>query len=363
MPFFKNIALSLVLLSPALAAAQTPDPLSLPASYSGTLPCADCPGIDTRLNLLPDGQFQMRMTYLERSGAGFDSIGLWQVTDGKLTLKQGEHIVEQFQIKGKTPTLIKLDMQGQPIDSKLNYSLVRKNIFQPMKPTLDLQGLFVYFADAARFTPCATGKSMPVKMEGDYPQLEKAYLAARKEPQQALLVNVEGQISKQPRMESEGSEQVLRVKKFVSLDNASACPATTDPAAASPTTPPSADADHPAALQDRTWNLVQLGEQAIPPSKDERPGAHIILSSKDQRVSGSGGCNRLMGGYTLDGNKLSFSKMASTMMMCEQYMEQEQHFLKALSEVVTWSMEGNTLILKNASGQILLKLGADGIQP
>lgn len=340
--------LSALLLLSALPAHAAPNtfPAPLPASFVGTLPCADCPGIDTRLNLLPDGQFQMRMTYLERPGAGFDSIGLWQLAEGKLLLKEGAKTVEQFQLKGKTPTLLKLDMQGQPIASKLDYSLKPKDIFQPMKPRLTLQGMFVYFADTARFTPCATGQSMPVKKEGEYLTLEKAYMAARKEPQQALLATVEGQISKQPRMESEGSEQVLRVLKLVEMSAASACPAQ--------------DADKVDApkLEDRTWVLVQLGEQHIAPPK-QGLGAHLILMSKEQRVAGSGGCNRLMGGYTLDGNKLGFSKMASSMMFCEGSMETEQGFLLILDKVANWSMDSGLLVLKDGSGNVLAKLRAD----
>ena len=38
----------------------------LPASFTGELPCADCPGIRYDLNLFPDKSFYLRMTYLER---------------------------------------------------------------------------------------------------------------------------------------------------------------------------------------------------------------------------------------------------------------------------------------------------------
>ncbi|MEW5838421.1 MAG: META domain-containing protein [Pseudomonadota bacterium] len=348
MTLARHLAISLVLLTPALQAAPTPNPLPapLPATFVGTLPCADCPGIDTKLNLLPDGQFQMRMTYLERPGAGFDSIGLWQVHEGKLLLKEGAQTVEQFQIKAKPASLIKLDMQGQPIASKLDYSLKPKGVFQPMKPKLTMQGMFVYFADSARFTPCATGQSMPVKMEGEYLALEKAYMATRKEPQQALLATVEGQISKQPRMEGEGSEQVLRVLKLVEMSAASACPA------------PDADKVDAPRLEDRTWVLVQLGEQNIAPPK-QGLGAHLILMSKDQRVAGSGGCNRLMGGYTLQGDTLKFGQMASSMMFCENGMETEQGFVLALSKVAGWSMDSGLLVLKDSGGKVLAKLRAD----
>lgn len=323
-------------------------PAQLPASYVGTLPCADCPGIDTRLNLLPDGQFQLRMTYQEREGAGFDQIGRWTSEKGMLVLKDGDRLVEQFKITGKTHELLKLDMQGQPIPSKLNYTLQRKNVYQPMKPRLTMQGLFSYFADSPRFTPCATNQSMPVRMEDDYLALERAYLVQRKQPGMTLLAEVDGQILRQPRLEGEGSEQALKVLKFIELSAVTACPASVQTGEQSVLA---------VTLEDLTWTLIQLGEQTITPPKD-RLGAHILLMSKDQRVAGSGGCNRLMGGYTLDGNKLSFSKMASTMMACQDGMALEQAFLKALDTVASWNIEGNTLMLKDASAQVVARLSA-----
>jgi copper homeostasis protein (lipoprotein) len=338
------LTLVLAASNPLSAAPNFPQPL--PASYVGTLPCADCPGIDTKLNLLPDGQFQLRMTYLEREGAGFYQIGLWKAEKDTLILKDGDKVVEQFQIKGKTHELTKLDMQGQPIQSKLNYTLQHKNVFQPMKPQLTMQGTFVYLADAARFTSCATQLSMPVRMEGDYLTLERAYLAQQKQPAAPMLATVEGQLLLQPLLEREGNELALKVMKFIELSAASTCPAADKPE----------DKAMPAATpEDRTWNLVQLGDMPVNAPKD-RPGAHLVLMSKDKRVAGSGGCNRIMGGYTLEGNTLKFSKMASTMMMCEDSMALEQSFLKALDTVTGWSIEGNTLLLKDASGQVVAKL-------
>src|SRR5690554_1210466 len=58
----------------AEAAAAVPGPL--PASFSGEIPCADCPGIIFRLNLFPDQVFFESMTYLERDVVYYD-IGRW----------------------------------------------------------------------------------------------------------------------------------------------------------------------------------------------------------------------------------------------------------------------------------------------
>ncbi|MDQ8034816.1 MAG: copper resistance protein NlpE, partial [Bordetella sp.] len=37
--------------------------------YEGTLPCADCPGIRTRLTLMQDNTYQLQTQYLDRQAA------------------------------------------------------------------------------------------------------------------------------------------------------------------------------------------------------------------------------------------------------------------------------------------------------
>ena len=46
----------------------------LPASFSGDLPCADCPGIRYQLDLFSDHVFFLRMIYLGKDES-FDDIG------------------------------------------------------------------------------------------------------------------------------------------------------------------------------------------------------------------------------------------------------------------------------------------------
>ena len=76
----KWIYLGLALLLGACATGGSPErasePLAnLPATFSGTLPCADCPGIDYQLNLFEDGAYYMRMRYQNRADGQFDDIG------------------------------------------------------------------------------------------------------------------------------------------------------------------------------------------------------------------------------------------------------------------------------------------------
>jgi heat shock protein HslJ len=74
-------------------------------------------------------------------------------------------------------------------------------------------------------------------------------------------------------------------------------------------------------------------------------------------LTGSAGCNRYGGGYTLDGANLSVSSLFSTLIYCEEpegVMDQEALYLGLLEDVSSWRLEGGRLILTDADGTDLL---------
>ncbi|WP_165982334.1 YbaY family lipoprotein [Dankookia rubra] len=78
----------------------------------------------------------------------------------------------------------------------------------------------------------------------------------------------------------------------------------------------------------------------------------------DGGVSGSGGCNRIAGSYTLAGETIGFGQMISTMMACAPAVgEQERRFLQALAETRRWRItpEG-WLLLLDAEAKPLARL-------
>lgn len=85
--------------------------------YRGTLPCADCPGIDTQLTLNPDRSYVMISTYRERSVAPRESRGVfrWEADGSRIAL-QGD---EQFRYKIGENRLVQLDMDGNEITGPL----------------------------------------------------------------------------------------------------------------------------------------------------------------------------------------------------------------------------------------------------
>jgi copper homeostasis protein (lipoprotein) len=109
----------------ATTAGQESTLQGLPASFVGTMPCADCPGIHYQLDLKPDHTFSSHMTYQERD-ATFNDSGRWELAnDGKMLVLQGKgKATQKFSVRD-TDTLRKLDVNGNEIVSQFNYDLKR----------------------------------------------------------------------------------------------------------------------------------------------------------------------------------------------------------------------------------------------
>jgi uncharacterized lipoprotein YbaY/heat shock protein HslJ len=223
----------------------------LPATFSGTLPCADCPGIHYQLNLHSDHTFSSTMKYEGRDVTLNDS-GPWELTgDGKvLELHGSRGATDKFALRD-ADTLRKLDMNGNEIVSNFNYDLKRE-----------------------------------------------------------------------------------------------AAPASGGGRAAGTL-----------AVEDTHWVLKRLGDTDVSPNAEPNE-IFLMFDSKEHRVSGSGGCNRLTGGYELNGDQLKFGHMAGTMMACAQGMDTERAFLQALGQVSSWKVTGQTLELFDARGKPLAQFDA-----
>lgn len=95
---------------------------------------------------------------------------------------------EKSYYRAKGDALEMLDREGNPVASPLNYTLEPVTASLPVTP-MPLRGMYVYMADAATFTDCATGKRLPVASNV---QLERGYLAAKGEAEKPVLLTVEG---------------------------------------------------------------------------------------------------------------------------------------------------------------------------
>lgn len=85
----------------------------------------------------------------------------------------------------------------------------------------------------------------------------------------------------------------------------------------------------------------------------------VIDIAADGKVTGSGGCNRISGGMTINEAHISFGPMISTKMACAPaIMNQESDFLSALGDARLWRIDEqrDRLILVDAHGVTVLRL-------
>jgi len=308
---------------------------SLPATFEGDLPCADCPAIRYHLDLFPGGAYFLRTIHVDRPPAGgVETLGRWAANreGSMLMLALGQEPHLRFAIRD-TDTLRLLDRQGRAIESAHNHDLRRAAAFAPIEPRGAFAGTYTYRADAGRFTECRSGLALPVAAEGDNAALEHAYSGARRTEDEALVVSVEGRIAQRPAVEGSGLRPMLLVERYTGIWPGESCGA------------PFATA----TLANTYWKLTRLGGVPVLVGAKQRE-PHLVLREQEMRVTGSGGCNRFSGSYALDGDRISFGQIAATMMACLEGMDHERPFFDALSRAASWRMERLHLELLDAGG-------------
>ncbi|MDR2917020.1 MAG: copper resistance protein NlpE N-terminal domain-containing protein [Tannerella sp.] len=198
--------------------------------YSGILPCADCGGIQTSLELLKDGTYELKQVYWGKDDNSFYSFGnlTWNKEGNTITIGEDESVMK-FQVGENALTM--LDKEGN-------------------------------------------------KITGD---LADNYILAK-----------------------------------VDMN-----------------------------LVEKYWKLTELfGEAVVTPENGKE--AHMILKKEGNRVNGNSGCNSFSGTYTLKpGNRIYFSKVASTMMMCIN-MDTEKKMHQVLETADNYVVNGDTLVLNKA---------------
>ena len=85
-------------------------------------------------------------------------------------------------------------------------------------------------------------------------------------------------------------------------------------------------------------------------------GRGQTLRLDNGHLSGYSGCNRYVGGYVLDGDRLTLGPIATTRMACEpEAMEAEAEFLSALGAATRLVTSEEELVLSDKGGSELLR--------
>ena len=115
-------------------------------------------------------------------------------------------------------------------------------------------------------------------------------------------------------------------------------------------------------LQNKTWVATHIGNSEIKTA----PSAHNIPSlqfdAATKRVTGTDGCNRIMGSYEAGRDTLILSQMAGTKMACLDNNNVSQKFNQALDQVANYQVFGKTLKLLDRHGNVLIQFKSS-VQP
>jgi heat shock protein HslJ len=98
------------------------------------------------------------------------------------------------------------------------------------------------------------------------------------------------------------------------------------------------------------WNLSSIAGEAIRlPEGTENPYLSI---AEDNRLTGFGGCNKLMGSVKLDGDAISFPGVGSTKMYCKETQAVETSFMTALRATNSYKLDADKLTLLDKSKEL-----------
>ena len=194
-------------------------------------------------------------------------------------------------------------------------------------PGMELEGMFRYLADAAIFRDCLDGRSYPVAMEGEYIELERAYLNSGIVGGGEIFVRLRGRYLERPAMEQGNNEINLIVDKVKVTDLKSSCAP-----------------GHHEPLRNTYWKLLEIDGKPVVTPEGMRE-AHMVLSLDETRVNGNAGCNGFFGSFEVSDNRLEFSALGATMMACPEGMETEHAFLQALDQTTRFAISGAILTL------------------
>ncbi|HUO36316.1 MAG TPA: copper resistance protein NlpE N-terminal domain-containing protein [Candidatus Acidoferrum sp.] len=192
------ILAALVGLTSLHAQALARDSFKVPATFTATVPCADCPGIHESLTFLPGGLYIDRLVYEERPST-FQSLGRWQRKSDlpQIEIHSGSSPADTYAIVDRNH-IRKLAPEGSNVPAIYLPTFTRTATAALPSASFSLSGEYNSKPGESSLTECRSGFALPVSPTGDAPALDHAYQAANLKPDSQLLVSVTGTIALRP---------------------------------------------------------------------------------------------------------------------------------------------------------------------
>jgi heat shock protein HslJ len=331
------------------------DRLAVPATFSGTLPCASCPGIRVTLTLLEDGTYRRRVVYLEAED-GEDrellDVGQWRLArSGRLVLTGAGDQGGEYELVSADELRLRSN-KGLPLESDLPYELRRSPELERLESDTGAVGVAsrcfgnepswsVDFATAGEARLAVLGER-PVVYRGsemrDEPRRERVWRGAPVRGRGDLVAFLADTAC------SDGmSDTSHPVTARVSLPDgrflAGCCRVPTRPGA---------EGSARSTLEGVTWRLVSL--TGLDPAALAAAPRPLTVLFESGRVAGFAGCNQFGGSYAIEGDRMSLGALVATKMACaEAAMSLETAFHEAFTGVLRVTRDGDRLTFAAAS--------------
>ncbi|MEO9022564.1 MAG: META domain-containing protein [Ginsengibacter sp.] len=99
-------------------------------------------------------------------------------------------------------------------------------------------------------------------------------------------------------------------------------------------------------ITEKYWKLKTLEGHEIKMKENQEREIYFTLKNAENRVEGFAGCNTITGQYTLEeGNRISFSNMATTLKICPDVDINESEFLEVFKLADNYTINKDTLSL------------------
>ncbi|MBK9274131.1 MAG: copper resistance protein NlpE N-terminal domain-containing protein [Flavobacteriales bacterium] len=213
---------------PSATPAATPAPTAAPGHYAAVLPCADCEGIRTDVQLWSFGgcvvqRQQRRNGELEEATC---SWGRWRMDEQgrlELTLAGGEQ-VEHYTIRTDGSLVAQDGAGGDALDT-VAYALHREAA--DLTPTVGeaLKGSFFQGRpNVWNFRECHSGRLMLVRFDPEAADIEEGFRKAGGDPAAGLVVELGGVMQPTPLTDDQGTVTLLTIKRWDRFLPGETCP-------------------------------------------------------------------------------------------------------------------------------------------
>ncbi len=166
-----------------------------PGFFKGNLPCKDCEGILTLIELKDDSTAILFETYKGKDEIPFATFGTWSSTNELVTFTDGSGTERLY--KATEEGLIVADLA----DSEHNISLDRYKLTIDFSKPFISKGRYFYMADAHIFTFMGDKIVYPVITNQENLNVEQQFMQLSEDEQKCFCIQVKGQLVETEDME------------------------------------------------------------------------------------------------------------------------------------------------------------------